>query len=168
MLKKKIIKFVLLVFIIALFIISIILVCYRCNKPKENALTFYLHRTDGLSSWSYELSAHNVLKETEYIKYDYLGHTYDYWKFEPIGSGEVTIFFVDQYQSEVTEENCFSITYYVDTSGNIKEISSENKPEKINFDDDTMGLIKLKVYDFFYYHIVKIILQIIDIFDYIL
>lgn len=115
--------------------------------PKDKELTFCLHRTDGLSNWSYELSNDSVLKETENTRYIYLGHAYDDWKFEPIGSGEVTIYFTAQYETEIVEEDCFSITYYVDENYRVTEISSENKPSVVNFDNNIEGLIWLKVFD---------------------
>ena len=59
----------------------------------------------------------------------------------------MTIYFIVKYETQVVEEDCFSITYYVDENGNITEVSSENKPGQVNFDDDIVGLITLKGYN---------------------
>ncbi len=165
--RKILIPFAIITLIIALVICGIVII-YRSNLPKENALTFCLPRIDGNSHWDYELSNSNILMLTESKRYSNIGCTYHYWVFEPIGSGEVTIYFQDKCMAQIVEEYSFSITYYIDKEGNIEEVSSDNKPEMTNIKDDMAGFIGIKVRDFFYYHIVKIILQIIDIFHYIL
>lgn len=63
----------------------------------------------------------------------------------------------------VVEEDCFSVTYYVDENYGITEISSENKPEKTNFDDDIKGLIKLKIEDKIRTFLVNIFARMADI-----
>ncbi len=161
--KKFLIPFALITLIIALVICGIIIV-YRSNLPKENALTFCLQNVRANSHWDYEFSNNSVLKVTEDSRYMNIFHIYEYWVFEPIESGEVTIFFNYKEHGWVVEEYSFSITYYIDEDGNIEEISSDNKPEMTNIKDDMKGFIGIKVRNF----IANIILYIIDIFDYIL
>lgn len=151
--KKFLIPFALITLIIALAICGIIIV-YRSNLPKENALTFCLQDVDGNSNWDYEFS-NNILKVTEDSYYLNVFHSYEYWVFEPIGSGEVTIYFQDKCMAQIVEEYSFSITYYIDEEGNIEEVSSDNKPEMTNIKDDMAGFIGIKVHDFIYCTVVR-------------
>ncbi len=120
----------------------------RYQKEDKTVLKYYLSRSNSFASnWNYELSDNSILTETDAGHFDYLHCEYEYWKFEPIESGEVTIYFIAQYQTEEVTEDSFSITYYVDENYQITEISSNNKPEKINFDDDVIGYIDLIIYN---------------------
>lgn len=151
--------------IIALVVCGIIII-YRSNLPKENALTFCLPRIDGNSHWDYELSNSNILMMTESERYFNIGCTYHYWVFEPIESGEVTIYFQDKCMAQIVEEYSFSITYYIDEDGNIEEISSNNKPEMTNIKDDMAGFIGIKVQDFVYCNVVRFAFGVRDTFFY--
>lgn len=129
----------------------------------ENIVTFYLARSNSYASnWTYKMSNNTVLEEEEAGILDYIKVDYDYWKFRPIEKGEVTIYFTAHYELAVVEEDCFSITYYVDESGTVTEISSDNKPEKINFDDNIVGLVWLKTVDFLINYIDRKISFIVD------
>ena len=145
--KRKKIFIVLLAIVIPLIIV--VGIYYLTKKAEdENGLSFYLPRSNSFASnWNYELSDNSILTETDAGHFDYLHCEYEYWKFEPIESGEVTIYFIAQYQTEEVTEDSFSITYYVDENYQITEISSNNKPEKINFDDDVIGYIDLIIYN---------------------
>lgn len=136
---------------IILLMVSLSISVYIIQKraKEDNILTFYLPRSSSFSSnWCYDVSNENILREGENEVYDYFFfRQYDYYELTPIASGEVTIYFIAQYETEVVEEKCFSITYYVDENYNITEISSDNKPEHINYDDDIVGLIELKIAD---------------------
>ena len=159
---KKII-IVLIAIVVILLVISGMILIYRSNVPKENTLTFCLRRTDGVSYWYYELSNDSILKLTEDKCYiNMIGGDYDYWEFEPIGSGEVTIYFIDKEMALVTEENCFSITYYIDETGTITEVSSENKPDTVNFNNNIIGFIWIKAVDLITRYLIKILSFVID------
>ena len=164
--KKKIMILLALMMIMISLIICGIIVLYCSNMPKENTLTYCLQRIDGNSNWQYELSNNSLLEEKDCKTYDYLGHSYNYWVFEPIGNGEVTIYFNDKECGTIIEEFSFSITYYIDESGTITELSSDNKPEMINIKDNMVGYIKIIIYDFIYCYIVKFIIGVADTFDY--
>ena len=73
--KKFLIPFAIIMLIIALVICGIVVI-YRSNLPKENALTFCLRDVDGNSDWDYEFS-NNILKVTENTSY-YFFHSYSY------------------------------------------------------------------------------------------
>ena len=166
--KKKKYSFIILIVII-LFGICTILIYGKLSISKDKtSLTFYLPRsTSFASNWNYEMNDTGVLKEVESGRYCSLTKYYDYWRFEPIKSGEVTLYFIAQYQTEEVTEDSFSITYCVDENLQITEINSNNKPEKINFDDDALGLVMLKFSDFCYIHIGNLFVKIIDIFDFL-
>ncbi len=152
--KKILIPFAIIMLIIALVVCGIIII-YRSNLPKENALTFCLQNVNGNSNWAYEFSNNSILKVTEDSRYMNIFHIYEYWVFEPTESGEVTIFFNCKERGWVVEEYSFSITYYIDGDGNIEEISSDNKPEMTNIKDDMAGFIGIKVHDFIYCTVVR-------------
>lgn len=158
--SKIILKLFILIAVIVLVFISGMILIYRLNVPKENTLTFCLRRTDGVSHWYYELSSTDILKETDCEKYYNIGSNYSYWEFSPIegASGEVTVYFIDKEMALVTEENCFSITYYVDENGTITELSSDNKPEIINYNDNIIKLIKIRFYNIVYCYFVKLVI----------
>jgi len=149
--KKKIIVCVLIIVLIPIvLLISISQAVYMSTKNAEEskALTFYLPESGSYASnWNYTMSEEGIIEEIARRYYDFLFCDYDYFEFEPKQSGEVTVYFIAQYETQVVEEDCFSITYYVDENGNITEVSSDNKPGKINFDDDIVGLITLKGYN---------------------
>ena len=149
--KKKIVRTILIIVLIfVLLLIGVLQVIYILIQEAEEskALTFYLPRSSSFASnWNYQMSDQGIIKETASETFALLHGEYDYFEFEAEQSGEVTIYFIAQYETQVVEEDCFSITYYVNENGNITEVSGENKPEKINFDDDTMGLLKLKAYN---------------------
>ena len=163
--KKKILTKIVLMVIVILLVICGIITIYRLNTPKENALTFCLPDIDGNSHWDYELSNSSILKVTEDKRYMNIEYIYNYWVFEPIGSGEVTIFFYDKKFGEIIEEHSFSITYYIEEDGNIEEVSGNNKPEMTNIKDDMTGYIGIKVHDFIYCTIVKFVFGVIEIFS---
>ena len=148
-------------------ILVVLLIIYAMTKRIEESkcITFYL--LDGgsfSSSWTYELTTDNVLVEVDQEIYDCFYDRYDYWEFQPIvgTSGEVTIHFIARYELLTVEEDCFSITYYVDENGTVTEISSDNKPEKINFDDNIVGLVWLKTVDTLTNYIIEKISFIVD------
>lgn len=150
--KKKFIIIIFAILVLILLIAGTLITIYQVNKSAEEnkGLTFYLPRSNTFSSnWSYEISDDNILLETDHDIYDYLCIRYDYWEFRPRygSSGEVTIYFYAQYQTRIVEENCFSITYYVDENSYITEVSNENKPSVVNYDDNIAGLILLKTVD---------------------
>ena len=155
------------IIILVLCMITIVLIaCVVTKKTEESkGITFYLPAGDSFASdWIYELSNNNVLVEVEWDIYNCFYDRYDYWEFQPIAgtSGEVTIHFIARYELLTVEEDCFSITYYVDENGTVTEISSDNKPEKINFDDDIVGLVWLKTVDTLTNYIIEKISFIVD------
>ena len=159
--KKIIITILIIIFILLLLTVGIALVIYTSVKKEEESkgLTFYLPRSNSFaSSWSYELSNNDVLEEVERDAYDYLHLRFDYWEFRPIAgaSGEVTVYFISYYQTEIMEENCFSITYYVDENQCITEISSENKPDAVNFDNSIANLAWLKAMDSLKFFLIRL------------
>ena len=118
--KRKKIVIVLLAIVIPLIIVAGIF--YLTKKAEdENGLSFYLPRSNSFASnWVYEMSEQDILKEREHqYLYALVGGDYQYWEFEAVGEGEVTIEYTAQYQLEVVEEKCFSVTYYVDEDGTI-------------------------------------------------
>ncbi len=168
--KKRITTILRAILILTLVIVGTCLIIFQIVKKEEESkgLTFYLPRsTSFASNWNYEMNDTGVLKEVESGRYCSLTKYYDYWRFEPIKSGEVTLYFIAQYQTEEVTEDSFSITYCVDENLQITEINSNNKPEKINFDDDALGLVMLKFSDFCYIHIGNLFVKIIDIFDFL-
>lgn len=142
-----------IIIVIVFCLITVILTVYaiiKCTEEKKG-LTFYLLEEGRFASgWMYELSNDNVLEEVDMDVYDCFYDRYNYWEFRPKAgaSGEVTIYFIAQCKTVIVEEDCFSITYYVDENGNVTEISSENKPDKVNYYDDIAGLAWLKSVDF--------------------
>ena len=108
--KKRNTTILLAILIPTLVVAGTWTIIYQITKNEEanKALTFYLPATDGLSNWSYQLSNNTVLAEADEARYDTVFDTYYYWEFKPIGSGEVTIYFIDEYLIDITEENCFS------------------------------------------------------------
>ncbi|MBQ7765989.1 MAG: protease inhibitor I42 family protein [Lachnospiraceae bacterium] len=162
--KKK--RYIAIIIIILLLGIGILIIYGQSSMAKDKkSLTFYLPRsTSYASNWNYELSDSGILKEVESRRYRSVSKYYDYWMFEPINSGEVTIYFIAQYQTEEVKEDSFSITYYVNEDYQITEITSNNKLEKINFDDDTLGLLMLKFSDFCFIHISNLFVIIVDLF----
>ena len=168
--KKNAMK---VIIILVLCLVAIVLIACVVTKIIEmnKGLTFYL--LDGgsfSSSWTYELTTDNVLVEVDQEIYDCFYDRYDYWEFRPIAgvSGEVTIHFIARYQLLTVEEDCFSITYYVDETGNITEISSENKPDKVNFDDDIIGLVWLKTVDRLQVFVINFVIIIYDIISFMI
>lgn len=167
--KKIIIVLLIILVVLLLLVIGGALAIYTSiQKTEENKdLTFYLPRSSSYASnWNYEISDKSIIKETASEIFDSWYYKYDYLEFETEQSGEVTIYFIAQYETQVVEENCFSITYYVDENGNITEISSENKPDKVNFDNDMKGLIKLKIADSikeFFVFLFSIIVYLLDL-----
>ena len=165
--KKIIITILIIIFILLLLTVGIALAFYMSVKKEEESkgLIFYLPRSNSpASNWLCEVSNENVLQEIEDETYDYfIFYQYDYFEFKAIESGEVTIFFEAQCATEIVEEECFSITYYVDENYNITEISSENKPEKINYDDDIIGLMKLKIADRITVFLINIFARIVSL-----
>ena len=171
--KKKIIIYILI--IVLIHIVSLICTfqaVYMSTKNAEEskALTFYLPRSRSFASmWNYTMSEEGIIEQSAQRSYDFLSCKYDYFEFEPVQSGEVTIYFIARYETEVVEENCFSITYYVDENGNVTEVSNENKPGKINFDDDIAGLVTLKIVDGIRnicIFIFGVIFEVIEMFDF--
>ena len=164
--KKKKNAMQVIIILVLCFITVVLIACVVTKKTEESkGITFYLSRsTMPASNWTYELSNNNVLKEVDDSIYDCFYDRYDYWEFRPIAgvNGEVTIYFIAQHHLEIVEEDCFSITYYVDENGTVTEISSDNKPEKINFDDNIVGLVWLKMVDFLTGYINRKISFIID------
>ena len=163
--KRKI--FVNIIILVFCLLITAVLSVYIVAKKSEDSkyLTVYLPRSQMPSSnWSYEFSNNSILMEVDEESYDYFMHRYDYWEFSPIAgvSGEVTIYFIAQYHTEIVEEDCFSITYYVDDSGKATEISSDNKPATVNFDNNIIGLIWLKAVDLVTYYLFEILSFVID------
>ena len=148
MMKCK--KIVIIISLVLLLLAGVLITVYIVTKKHEdnNSIEFYLPCSASYASnWDYDISNTGIIKEADRDCYGYILMDYDYFKFEAKQSGEVTIYFIARYETEVVEENCFSITYYVDENGNVTEVSSENKPGKINFDDDIVGLITLKIVD---------------------
>ena len=92
-------------------------------------MTVYLKDGNSYASnWTYNMSVEGVLAECDHqVLYAYAGD-YQYWEFEAVGVGEVTIHYTAKYETEVLEEKCFSVTYYVSEDGNITELSDNNKP----------------------------------------
>ncbi|MBQ7765453.1 MAG: hypothetical protein IJ397_01265 [Lachnospiraceae bacterium] len=167
--RKKIIS----VGIVLLVILVVLLIIYAMTKRIEESkcITFYLLEGGSFSSgWTYELTTDNVLVEVDKEIYDCFYDRYDYWEFQPIvgTSGEVTIHFIARYELLTVEEDCFSITYYVDENGNITEISSENKPDKVNFDDDIIGLVWLKTVDRLQVFVINFVITIYDIISFMI
>lgn len=159
--KKIIITILIIIFILLLLTVGIALAIYTSVKKEEESkgLTFYLPRSNSFaSSWSYELSDSDVLVEVDQNVYDYMNYRFDYWEFRPIAgaSGEVTVYFISYYQTEIMEENCFSITYYVDEKQCITEISSENKPDAVNFDNSIANLAWLKAMDSLKFFLIRL------------
>ncbi len=166
--KSKRKKFILLIFLaifcilgLSVFFINIQLQNKLDSlrvETDENTLIFYLAKSNSYGSdWSYEMSSDNVLKEKESDILNYVYGEFNYWKFEPIGEGEVTICFTAYYELEVLQESCFTVTYYVDENLNITEISNENKPEKVNFEGAEENLLILEIYNYLYRQILKLI-----------
>lgn len=112
-------------------IISIIVCFIICTiKYGTKELTVYLRDGNSFASnWGYTMSQSGILVESDQQVLHMLGGDYRYWEFESIGVGEVTINYLAQYELEIVEEKCFSVTYYVDEDGTITELSSSNKPE---------------------------------------
>lgn len=148
--KKVIITILIIMFTLLLLTVGIAIAIYTSVKEEEESkgLTFYLPRSNSFaSSWSYELSDSDVLVEVDQNVYDYMNYRFDYWEFRPIIGAQnkvITIYFTSHYQTEIVEENCFSITYYVDENQGITEMSSENKPDAVNFDNSIENLAWLK------------------------
>ena len=163
--KKKTAIQVIIVMVLCLIVAMLTIYTITKWVEKEKGLTFYLLEGGSFSSgWTYELTTDNVLVEVDKEIYDCFYDRYDYWEFQPIvgTSGEVTIHFIARYELLTVEEDCFSITYYVDENGTVTEISSDNKPEKINFDDDIVGLVWLKTVDTLTNYIIEKISFIVD------
>ena len=121
--KKRITTILLEIIILTLVIVGTCLIIFQIVKNEEESkgLTFYLPRSNSFASnWVYEMSEQDILKEREHqYLYALVGGDYQYWEFEAVGEGEVTIEYTAQYQLEVVEEKCFSVTYYVDEDGTI-------------------------------------------------
>ena len=169
--KKRITTILLAILIPTLVIVGTCLIIFQIVKKEEESkgLTFYLPRsTSFASNWNYEISDKSIIKETASEIFDSWYYKYDYLEFETEQSGEVTIYFIAQYETQVVEENCFSITYYVDENGNITEISSENKPDKVNFDDDIIGLVWLKTVDRLQVFVINFVIIIYDIISFMI
>ena len=163
--RWKTIFFILLSF---LLILSVLIMVYAVSKRHEESksIEFYLPCSASYASnWNYHISNTDIIREVDRDCYGYILMDYDYFKFEAKQSGEVTIYFIVKYETQVVEEDCFSITYYVDENGDFTEVSSENKPRKINFDDDIVGLITLKIVDGVKNFCIFIYGTLIDIFD---
>ena len=166
--KKIIITILIMILALLLLTVSIPFFVYEMTKKEEESkgITFYLINGDSYDSgWSYELSDDSILAEVDSAVYDDFQNRYLYWEFLPIAGagGEVTIYFTSYQKTMIAEEECFSVTYYVDANHGITEISSENKPEKINFDDDIKGLIKLKTEDKIRTFLMNVFAIIVDI-----
>ena len=96
-----------------------------CNGSSDNTI-IVSHTVNGSmgENWEYEMSNDNVLREADY-KSDSLfplfgtKHT---WTFEAIGEGEVTIYWTAfECGNEVIEDECYSVTYTVDSKLNISK-----------------------------------------------
>ena len=104
-----------------------------CNNSANNTLTIS-HTTNGSmgENWEYEMSVDGVLQEKEHslLSLFPLFGTKHTWIFEAIGAGEVTIYWT-AYESgnEIVEDECYSVTYTVDSDLNITRGSkSHNYP----------------------------------------
>lgn len=166
--KKKKIFFLIFVFVIIIMLVAIgySFINNQINylKKEESGMTFYLPRSNSFASnWNYKMSNTNVLREVEEDIFCYVGCDFDYWKFEPVGTGEVTIYFTAQYQTEMVEEDCFSITYYVDAERNVTEISSENRPENVNFKGNEGYLLFIRIYDEWLLHLRNLLARIFGV-----
>ena len=167
MMKCK--KIVIIISLVLLLLASVLITVYIVTKKHEdnNSIEFYLPCSASYASnWNYHISNTDIIKEADRDCYGYILMDYDYFKFEAKQSGEVTIYFIVKYETQVVEEDCFSITYYVDENGDFTEVSSENKPGQVNFDDDIVGLITLKIVDGVKNFCIFIYGTLIDIFDY--
>ncbi len=166
--KKIVIILTSIILVLLLLIASMPMIIYTSFEKSEESkgITFYLAEGDSYDSgWSYELSDDSILAEVDFAVYDDFQNRYLYWEFLPIAGagGEVTIYFTSYQKTMIAEEECFSVTYYVDANYGITEISSENKPEKINYDADIKGLIKLKTEDKIRTFLVNVFAIIVDI-----
>ncbi len=165
--KKIIITILIIIFILLLLTVGTALAFYTSVKKEEESkgLTFYLAEgNNSVSYWEYELSNDDVLAEVDHGIYYYVLLRFEYLEFRPIegASGMVTIYFTPKsqseigYHSEIVEEDCFSITYYVDENQSVTEISSENKPDAVNFDNGIANLAWLKIVDSLQTFLIKI------------
>ena len=162
--KKKFLKILIVctILIIVCFVISFVICTLRYSSRE---MTVYLNEAQLFgSNWVYEMNEQGILQECDEQVLDLLGGSYHYWEFEAVGEGEVTIEYTAQYQLEVVEEKCFSVTYYVDEDGTITELSSYNKPAV--YDDipnNPLKVFAIRVGDFLFKIIMSIVIFFLEL-----
>ncbi len=164
--KKKFLKILIVctILIIVCFVISFVICTLRYSSRE---ITVYLNEAQlSGSNWVYEMNEQGILQECDEQVLHLLGGNYRYWEFEAVGEGEVTIEYTAQYQLEVVEEKCFSVTYYVDENGTITEISSHNKPtEYDDIPNNPLKVFAIRVGDFLFKIIMSIVIFFLELID---
>ncbi|MBQ8246924.1 MAG: hypothetical protein IJZ42_07305 [Lachnospiraceae bacterium] len=164
---KKIYKKPLIISFIVILIIAGIFIIWNSNQPKEG-LSFYIpYKYDIATGWQYELSEDDIIQEVDDVDYDLSSGNYiQYWRFEPVNQGTVTINFTYVYQTEIIEEEGFSITYRVDENNNIEMVSEENLKEgKVEFVKAPLELFWIKCRHYFMMTLKIIAVLILSLFD---
>lgn len=161
-------KFLKTLIVCTIFVVVFIFVCFAACTIKYGSKKKTVYLKDGssfASNWVYEMSEQDILKEREHqYLYALVGGDYQYWEFEAVGEGEVTIEYTAQYQLEVVEEKCFSVTYYVDEDGTITEISSHNKPtEYDDIPNNPLKVFAIRVGDFLFKIIMSIVIFFLEL-----
>lgn len=127
--KKK--QIVILLMLMPFIIAVVALIIYLCDTDKTIRISQYRSEC-GCEHWSYKMSTEGIFTETRH-SYGAFSNR-EYWSFESLSSGEVTLYwnFYDHEGGPILEKE-FSVTYLVDEDGNISCIASENEPDKIEF-----------------------------------
>lgn len=123
----KKLKRICVVLCILLIIVLGILIIWNNNQSQESLMFYLPYESSYDTGWQYKLSEDNIIQEVDDIDYDMIyGQDIQYWSFEPVNSGTITIDFIYRYESAEVQEECFSLTYLVDEENNIVMISDDN------------------------------------------